>query len=144
MLRRDRVHLHGRSNKDILDKPQTADPNVNRIEALSVAKRKKDFVAILEERMKRVATAEDPLKQTMDFYKSTQKPKKSHVQIPKPRFANLEEKELRKRVFVGDSNTIYDEHLNLHEGIPSPRLQHSKTHLIKQKHDQHANAIQET
>lgn len=62
MLRRDRVHLHGRSNKDILEKPQTADPNVNRIEALSVAKRKKDFVAILEERMKRVATAEDPLK----------------------------------------------------------------------------------
>lgn len=80
----------------------------------------------------------------MDFYKSTQKPKKGHIQIPKPRFANLEEKELRKRVFVGDSNTIYDEHLHVHEGIPSPRLQHSKTHLIKQKHDQHANAIQET
>jgi hypothetical protein len=79
MLRKDRIHLHGRSNKDILEKPQTAAPNVNRIESLSQAKRKKDFIAVLEQRMKRVATAENPLKTTMDFYTSTQKPKKTHV-----------------------------------------------------------------
>jgi len=70
--------------------------------------------------MKRVATAQHPIDQTTDFYKSAEKPVRPHTQIGYPRFANLEEKELRKRVFVGDSNTIFHEDAHF-ERERSPR-----------------------
>jgi hypothetical protein len=56
----------------------------------------------------------------------------------------LEEKELRKRVFVGDSNMIFDNNLDQPYEM-SPRTTKNnivkKNNLVKTKHETHAKGI---
>jgi hypothetical protein len=58
-----------------------------------------------------IRTAPNPLFTTEKFYSENKKSVKEKAVVSRPRFHHLEEIELRKRVFVGDSNTVFDERI---------------------------------
>lgn len=54
-------------------------------------------------------TVPAPLTDTKKFYEETGKEIKQKTDVSHKRSSQLEEKEKRKRVFTGESNTIYNE-----------------------------------
>lgn len=52
--------------------------------------------------------APDPIKVTHSLYEENKMEEKHRFPVGYTRFAQLEEKELRKRVFNGDSNTQFE------------------------------------
>ncbi|KAL4473602.1 hypothetical protein ABPG74_022466 [Tetrahymena malaccensis] len=141
-LRKVRAHETGSSNLDYKAE-QIERPDVPRIEFLSTAK-SKSFSDLIKMKINKIAP--QPVKETETFYVENQVQEKHKFPIGYPRFGQLEEPELRKRVFTGDSNTQYDIKL-----LPRVKKQYTKIDkkeqrdkLIATKHDQHATAIAET
>ena len=48
----------------------------------------------------------------MNFYEKNKLTIKPKIHIPNERFAQLEEQELRKRVYTGESYTLYKSNIN--------------------------------
>ncbi|CAD8050203.1 unnamed protein product [Paramecium sonneborni] len=110
IVRRDRIHHQGKTNRDfkMLDSQKNTLNNQNssqdgdRITSLSIPKNKK-FSEILDQKSKRIVQCKDPVEETRNSAKKFNQ----HHLIGYPRFSQLEEKELMKRVFCGDSNTLF-------------------------------------
>ncbi|CAD8211829.1 unnamed protein product [Paramecium octaurelia] len=143
-LRRERIHHHGKTNKDIKyiskvsesgDQTELERP---RIQSLN-SSNKKNFPQLLESRRKMISSFVDPVAETMSFTKK----KYDHHQIGYPRQTQLEDQS--KRPFCGDSNVHYNRK-DISRNFDKADDQNSgdKAKLANQKMEENAKGIQET
>jgi len=92
-----------------------------------------------------------PFEQTRTFYDQHGKPQRIKTQVSFPRTLLLEEPEKMKMPFTGESHLIHDKNLEKYRDYDSPAFVDKikkeildKEHLAKEKHEAHAQAIQET
>lgn len=94
-----------KSTEILLRAEKYSRPDETRIDFLATAKTKNfsDYVS-----MRINKTAPQPKKETQSLYIENKLEEKEKFPVGYPRFANLEEVELRKRVFTGDSNAEFE------------------------------------
>ncbi|CAD8134577.1 unnamed protein product [Paramecium octaurelia] len=148
IVRRDRIHHQGKTNRDFKMLDSFKNTSINqinsqdgdRIASLSVPKNKK-FSEILDQKSKRIVQCKDPVEET----KNSAKKFNQHHLIGYPRSSHLEEKELMKRVFCGDSNTLFfDEEHRQSQESPVHKKYEQKEKLAQQKREENTTGIQET
>ncbi|CAD8119799.1 unnamed protein product [Paramecium sonneborni] len=145
-LRKERIHYHGKTNKDLkqiqkfVESGDLSDIERPRIQSLNSSNRK-NFPQLLESRRKMMSSFVDPIVETKNF---TTK-KYEHHDIGYPRQAHLEEKQLRKRAFCGDSNTLYNrKEISRLADRDEEQYLGDKVKLANQKIEENAKGIQET
>mmetsp|Transcript_10681 Transcript_10681/g.9236 ORF Transcript_10681/g.9236 Transcript_10681/m.9236 type:complete len:152 (+) Transcript_10681:62-517(+) len=149
-FRRDRYHHTGSSNLDFRASKTDMTPKdeekgiKTRLSFLSTAK-SKNFDEVIKKKISR--TPKDPFEATGTLYGDVSgKDKKDKTKITFPRTSNLEEKEKMKLVFTGESELIYDKNLEKYRdhsynlNKDKKKKKEKQDHLIKMKHDEHANA----
>ena len=91
----------------------------------------------------------NPMATTKEYYQSQKKNLREMTLLGYPRTAQLEEKDKMKRVFTGESNTVFNEKLfnNSYRTASEqilPTLQTQMTKIIANKYRHNAQAPQET
>ena len=113
-LRKQRRHGTGQSNtdykfpyifhsrsQDFIKQFENYHPSIDHL----AFHKPKNFNEIIRQKMNR--TAPTPFKDARQFYVENKRKLKEKEEISKPRESQLEEKSKRKKVFTGESNTIY-------------------------------------
>jgi len=149
ILRKTRTHHTGNSN--LASRPGTArpvtQPGQTRLDFLSTAKGK--FMDTHETKTPR--NVQTPFESTKTFYDQHGKPQRMKTQVSFPRTLLLEDPDKMKMPFTGESHLIHDKNLEKYREYDSPAFVDKikkelldKEHLAKEKHEAHAQAIQET
>ena len=118
-FRKERIHHNGASNLDYrtTDKdinPFKFHPSSSSIEFLSKPKSWKNIEFYQAENEKKQI---DPKKTTKSFYEILDKNHHAKTKIAYPRTSHLEEIDKRKRVFAGDSNSIFNDKIHTNSNL---------------------------
>jgi len=149
-VRRERLHQTGSSNLaypfDSFASPKQQRQTPKSISFSSLTK-VKNVDDLIEKKFARGLVS--PIANTQNMYASTGKLLRTKTLVAYPRFAQLEEKEKRKLAFVGESELLFDKKLEKYRdneySFDEAEIElHKKENLIKEKHNIHGNAVQET
>ena len=104
--------MNGGSNMDFksLRKDEVGRPDtMSQIDFLSLPKMK-TINDLMSKRERHIKSAVNPKASTTDFYKQTGKVTREAAELDNARTSHLEEREKRARVYIGESNLVYEPH----------------------------------